>query len=123
MAETPEKTDLMNLPPWAKIALKWAIVLTAIVAGLGPDLVQLTGLVPAPWLAVASRVVAAAAAISAFLASSPLVKPLLETKGSETLYRHADEVARVEVASTSVPPRPLPIPADVPTNPRGLPRS
>jgi hypothetical protein len=88
------------LPNWLKIALQWLTIAIIFVGGLGPDLAQLAGLVPAQWLANASHVVALCAAIAARLQASPLKKPLLETKPSAVLYAHADEVAENEIAVT-----------------------
>src|SRR5580692_8402943 len=95
------------LPAWAKIALQWLTIAIIFVGGLGPDLAQLAGLVPAQWLANASHVVAICAAIAAKLQASPLKKPLLETKTSADLYAHADAVAKKEIAaSLPLPPPP-----------------
>jgi hypothetical protein len=66
--------------PQVKKVLAWAVVITAVIGSLGPDVAAFSGLVPAKWLTVASHFIGSIAAIHAFLIESPLVTPLLARK-------------------------------------------
>jgi hypothetical protein len=66
-------------PSQAKIAHVILAVLV-LVAGLGPVVSELAGVLPATWLSAVSHGVAAASAILLWLSQSPLTKPLLQTR-------------------------------------------
>jgi hypothetical protein len=61
----------------ARNVFRYLVLTVTIVAGLGPTIAQLSGLVPATWLAVASHVVSVAGAVHLMLQDSPLLQPLL----------------------------------------------
>jgi hypothetical protein len=87
------------MPNQLKIALKWAIALTALVASLGPAIAILAGLIPGHWSIVLTGFVTAAASIHEFLAESPLTQPLLATKTTAQVLLAANQ--REDIAAAS----------------------
>lgn len=93
----------MTFPPWAKVAYKWALLITTVVSGLGSIVSDFGGFVPSQWLAVAMHVVTLAGAVHLYLVSSPLLQPLLETKSPETVIAAAKERQAREASAEVVP--------------------
>jgi hypothetical protein len=78
---------MFPLSPTAAKYVHIAIGVITAVAGLGPLLAQVGGLVPAQWLTVASHVVAFCGALVLYLSQSPLLSPLLQMRPQVSLSR------------------------------------
>jgi hypothetical protein len=95
--------------------LHGSIVALFVVAGLGPFVASMTGVLPAEWLADASRVVAVAAGLTLYMSASPLLAPWLPTKTPATLVQAAvaravDEGAPIDgTAKLPKPPKLPPV--------------